>query len=80
MISFAVQKLLSLISSHLFVLFLFPLFWETDQKKILLKFMSECSAYVFRVFIVSSLTFRCLIHFEFIFEYGIKDCSVFIFF
>ena len=26
-------------------------------------------------FIVSGLTFRCLIHFEFIFVYGIRKCS-----
>ena len=30
-------------------------------------------------FIVSGLTFRSLIHFEFIFVYGIKECSNFIF-
>ena len=31
-----VQKLLSLSRSHLFIFVLFPLFWEIDQKKILL--------------------------------------------
>ena len=30
-------------------------------------------------FIVSGLTFRSLIHFEFIFVYGVKKCSNFIF-
>ena len=29
-------------------------------------------------FIVSSLTFRSLIHFEFIFVYGVRKCSNFI--
>ena len=29
-------------------------------------------------FIVSHLTFRSLIHFEFIFVYGVKKCSSFI--
>ena len=29
-------------------------------------------------FIVSGLTFRALIHFEFIFVYGIRECSNFI--
>ena len=29
-------------------------------------------------FIVSGLSFRPLIHFEFIFEYGVKECSNFI--
>ena len=31
-----------------------------------------------RNFIVSSLTFRSLIHFEFIFMYGVRKCSNFI--
>ena len=31
-----------------------------------------------RSFIVSSLTFRSLIHFEFIFVYGVRNCSSFI--
>ena len=29
-------------------------------------------------FIISGLTFRSLIHFEFIFEYGVRNCSGFI--
>ena len=29
-------------------------------------------------FIVSSVTFRSLIHFEFIFVYGVRECSNFI--
>ena len=29
-------------------------------------------------FIVSGLIFRCLIHFEFIFVYGVRKCSNFI--
>ena len=33
-----------------------------------------------RNFIVSSLTFRSLIHFKVIFVYGVKGCSNFIFF
>ena len=31
-----------------------------------------------RSFIVSGLTFRSLIHFEFIFVYGVRQCSSFI--
>ena len=31
-----------------------------------------------RSFIVSGLTFRSLMHFEFIFEYGVRKCSSFI--
>ena len=33
-----------------------------------------------RSFIVSGPTFRSLIHFEFIFVYGVRKCSSFIFF
>ena len=41
--------------------------------------MSECSAYVScKSFIVSGLTFRSLIHFQFIFVYGITECFNFI--
>jgi len=32
----------------------------------------------FRSFIVSGLTFRSLIHFEFIFVYGVRKCSSFL--
>ena len=42
-------------------------------------YVRECFAYVFsRSFIVFSLTFRSLIHFEFIFVYGVRKCSSFI--
>ena len=34
--------------------------------------------FFFKGFIVSSLTFRSLIHFEFIFVYGVRKCSNFI--
>ena len=41
--------------------------------------MSECSAYVScKSFIVSGLTFRSLIHFQFIFVYGVRGCFNFI--
>ena len=47
MVSFALQKLLSLIRSHLFILLLFPLPLETDPKKnIAAVYVKECSAYV----------------------------------
>ena len=45
MVSFAMQKLLSLIRSHLFIFIFIVL--GGGSKKILLQFMSECSAYVF---------------------------------
>ena len=41
--------------------------------------MSESVLPMFsRSFIVSGLTFRSLIHFEFIFVYGVRKCSSFI--
>ena len=44
--------------------------------------MSESVLLMFssRSFIVSGLTFRSLIHFEFIFVYGVRKCSSFILF
>ena len=42
-------------------------------------YLRECFAYFSsRSFIVSGLTFRSLIHFEFIFVYGVRKCSSFI--
>ena len=42
--------------------------------------MSESVLHLFfsKSFIVSGLTFRSLIHFEFIFVYGVRKCSTFI--
>ena len=77
MVSFAVQKLLSLIRSHLFVFIFITL--GGGSKKILLRVMSKSVLPMFssKSFIVSSLTFRPLIHFEFIFVYGARECSNF---
>ena len=42
-------------------------------------YVRECFAmFSSRSFIVSDLTFRSLIHFEFIFMYGVRKCSNFI--
>ena len=41
-------------------------------------YVGECFAYVTKNFIVSGLMFRSLIHFEFIFVYGVRKCSSFI--
>ena len=53
MVSFAVQKLLSLIRSHLFVFIFISL--GGGSKKILLGFTSECSMFSSKSFIVSGL-------------------------
>ena len=77
--SFSVQKLLSLIRSHLFI-FAFIITLGGVSEKILLWFMSESVRPMFssKSFIVSSLTFRSLIYFEFIFVFCIRECSNFI--
>ena len=41
-------------------------------------YVGESYVYVLLCFIVSGLTFRYLIHFEFIFVYGVRECSSFI--
>ena len=49
-------------------------------KKILWWFVSKSVLFIFssKSFIVSSLTFRSLIHFEFIFVYGVRECFKFV--
>ena len=78
MVSFAVQKLL--IRSHLFIFVFISITPGYGSKKILLWFMSKSVLPMFssRCFLVSSLIFRSLIHFELIFVYGVRECSNFI--
>ena len=45
-VSFVVQKLLSLISSHLFIFALFPIFWEVGHRGFCCDLCRECFAYV----------------------------------
>ena len=78
-VSFVVQKLLSLIRSHLFIFSFISITLEVghrgscyDVHQSVLPMFSSSS------FIVSGLTFRSLIHFEFIFVYGVRKCSSFI--
>ena len=74
---FAVQNLL--IRSHLFVSLLCPLFYKTDPKKYCCSLCQRVFClFSTRKFILSDLTFRSLIHFEFIFVFGIRECSNFI--
>ena len=77
MVSFAVQKLLSFIRSHLFIFVFILITLGGVSKKILLQFMSNSVLPMFssKNLIVSGLTFRTLIHFEFIFVYGVRECS-----
>ena len=78
MVSFAMQKLLSIIRSVCFIsVFIFFRRWvKKDFDSIYVK---KCSYCVFLSFIVSGLTFRSLIHFEFIFVYGVREfCNFFL--
>ena len=51
------------------------------EKDVAVVYVKECSVTFFsKSFIVSGLTFRSLIHFEFIFVYGVKECLNLIFF
>ena len=77
MVSFAVQKLLSLIRYHLFIFI--SIILGDGSKNILLRFMSKSVLPMFSSskFILSSLTFRYLVHFEFTFVYGVRECSNF---
>uniref|UniRef100_A0A8C6CVG7 Uncharacterized protein n=1 Tax=Moschus moschiferus TaxID=68415 RepID=A0A8C6CVG7_MOSMO len=45
---------------------------------LIVSFASVLPTFSFRSFIVSGLTFSSLIHFEFIFVYGVRKCSSFI--
>ena len=75
MVSFAVQKLLSLFRSDLFIFCFYYLYFRRwILKKILLQFMLKSVLPLFssKNFIVSGSTFRSLIHFEFIFVYGVR--------
>ena len=74
MVFSAVQKLLSLIKSHLFIFVFISVILGGGSKKILLWFMSKSVFPIFssKGFIVSHLTFKSLIHLEFIFVYGVR--------
>ena len=78
-ISFVVQKILSLIRPICLFLFLFSLLWEVDLRRYC---CGLCQQVFFlfssKSFIVFGLTFRFLIHFEFIFVCDVQECSNFI--
>ena len=74
----AVQKFLSLFRSHLFIYIFISFALETRSKKKLLQFMSGFSMFPSRNFLVWCVTFRSLIHVEFILVYGVRKCSNFI--
>ena len=69
MVSFAVQRLLSFIRSHLFIFVFIFITLGGGSKKILLHDLCQSVLPIFssKSFIVSGLPFRSLMHFEFIF-------------
>uniref|UniRef100_A0A8D0J618 Uncharacterized protein n=1 Tax=Sus scrofa TaxID=9823 RepID=A0A8D0J618_PIG len=79
-VSFAVQKLLSLMKSHLFIFVFTVITLRGESGKMLLSFMSESVWLMFssKSFIVSGLISMSLIHFEFTFMYGVWEFSNFI--
>ena len=77
-VSFAVQKLLSLIRSHLFTFVFISVTLGGGYRGSCFDLSSSIVAmFSSKSFIVSGLTFRSLIHFEFIFVYGVRKCSDF---
>ena len=80
MVSFAVQKLVSLVRSHLFIFAFISVTLGDWPKKMLVQFMSENVLPMFcsRSLMVSCLIFKSLSHFEFIFVYGVRVYSNFI--
>ena len=79
-ISFAVQKLLSLVRSHLFTFVFISINLGGGSERILLWCISNSVLPIFfsKSLIVASLIFKSLIHFEIIFVYGVRKCSNFI--
>ena len=70
-------KLLSLIRSHLLIFAFICFALKNRSKKILLRFMSKSVLPIFfsRIFMVYILIFKSLIHFESVFENGLRKCS-----
>ena len=77
MVSFAVQKLLCLTKSQLFI-FVFISFTLGSKKLCYNLCQRVLQMFFSRSFVVSGLTFRSLMYFEFIFVYGVRECTNFI--
>ena len=80
MVSFAVQKLISLIRFPLLIFAFISIAFGDWPKKTLVWFMSENVLPMFstRSYMVLCLIFKSLSHFEFIFVYGVRECSTLI--
>ena len=79
-LSVAVQKLLNLIGPHLFIFVFIFVTLEGGSENILHSLYQRVFGLCFplRVLWKYGLTSRSLVHFEFIFVYGVRECSHFI--
>ena len=77
MVSFAVQKIISLIRSHLFI-FIFITLGGGSKRSYSDLCQNTFLMFSSNSFTVFDLTFRSLIHFEFIFVYVVRECFDFI--
>uniref|UniRef100_A0A8D1JRY1 Uncharacterized protein n=1 Tax=Sus scrofa TaxID=9823 RepID=A0A8D1JRY1_PIG len=77
MVSFAVQKHLSLIQSHLFIFAFISFALGDNLRKYCYHLYQRMSCICYGSFMVSCLSFKFLSHFEFIFVYGTRVCSNF---
>ena len=77
-VSFIVQKLLSLVRSNLFIFAFISIILGGGHRGSLFMSSNVLPMFSSKSFIVSGLTFRSLIHFEFFFVYGVRKCSNFI--
>ena len=75
-ISFAVQRLLSLVRSHFFKICFY--FHWIKKHLMVIYVKGVLSVFSSKSFVVSAFTLRSLIHFEFIFVYRIWECSILI--
>ena len=79
MVSFVVQKLLTFIRSNFFIFVFISISLGHGSKGSCCNVsQSVLPMFSSKSFIVSGLTFRSLIHFEFIIMYGDRECSNFI--
>ena len=76
MVSFSAQRFLNLIRSHLFI-FAFISFTLGENSPTI--YVKEFCLFSWRSFMVSCLKFRFLIHFKFIFVYGMRKFSNFVY-
>ena len=77
-VSFALQKLVSVVSQHFFISCFISIPLGDGSKKYCCGLCQKSVPSMFsRSLVASSLTFRAFIHFEFISVFGVRECSDF---